>query len=61
MLNTGLMNRINLIFLLRYGVGSFNFASLINGITKTFSSESQLKQVCVLPISSFIYLNSNMS
>ncbi|KAI7812167.1 aminopeptidase N [Triplophysa rosa] len=28
-----------------YGVGSFNFASLINGITKTFSSESQLKQL----------------
>lgn len=49
MWNTVLMNRMNLISLLRYGVGSFNFASLINGITKTFSSESQLKQVCVLP------------
>lgn len=49
MWNTVLMNRMNLISLLRYGVGSFNFASLINGITKTFSSESQFKQVCVLP------------
>uniref|UniRef100_A0A8C2BHB4 Aminopeptidase n=1 Tax=Cyprinus carpio TaxID=7962 RepID=A0A8C2BHB4_CYPCA len=28
-----------------YGVGSFNFASLISGITKTFSTESELEQV----------------
>ncbi|XP_043083977.1 aminopeptidase N [Puntigrus tetrazona] len=28
-----------------YGVGSFNFASLISGITKTFSTESELKQL----------------
>uniref|UniRef100_A0A8C1QGU6 Aminopeptidase n=1 Tax=Cyprinus carpio TaxID=7962 RepID=A0A8C1QGU6_CYPCA len=28
-----------------YGVGSFNFASLISGITKTFSTESELEQL----------------
>lgn len=32
----------------RYGVGSFNFASLISGTTKTFSTESELEQVCIL-------------
>ncbi len=39
------INRINLCP--RYGVGSFNFASLISGITKTFSTESELEQVCI--------------
>ncbi|XP_001920418.2 aminopeptidase N [Danio rerio] len=28
-----------------YGVGSFNFASLISGITKTFSTEAELEQL----------------
>ncbi|XP_050959974.1 aminopeptidase N [Labeo rohita] len=28
-----------------YGVGSFNFANLISGITKTFSTESELEQL----------------
>ncbi|TRY88000.1 hypothetical protein DNTS_007026 [Danionella cerebrum] len=28
-----------------YGVGSFNFASLISGITKTFSTEEELQQL----------------
>ncbi|XP_067293180.1 aminopeptidase N [Pseudorasbora parva] len=28
-----------------YGIGSFNFASLISGVTKTFSTESELEQL----------------
>lgn len=30
----------------RYGGGSFSFSNLINGVTKRFSSEFELQQVC---------------
>lgn len=37
-------------FFIRYGGGSFSFSNLINGVTKRFSTEFELQQVCDLPL-----------
>uniref|UniRef100_A0A8C1IV18 Aminopeptidase n=1 Tax=Cyprinus carpio TaxID=7962 RepID=A0A8C1IV18_CYPCA len=39
----------------QYGGGSFSFSNLINGITKRFSTEFELQQVCDLPQNCFIF------
>uniref|UniRef100_A0A672KZS2 Aminopeptidase n=1 Tax=Sinocyclocheilus grahami TaxID=75366 RepID=A0A672KZS2_SINGR len=40
----------------QYGGGSFSFSNLINGVTKRFSTQFELQQVCDLPQDCLIYL-----
>ena len=39
----------------RFGVGSFSFASLISGVTASFTTQAELDQVCACVVVLCVY------